>query len=152
MASQLTIDSLGNTLSQWREQRTGNERFPEDIMRAAAILAENSSVAEVAKRLNINHTRLSKAVLLLANERLSVAVDSLPRQSVPRETASTPAMTFTKVIPEKDVHLPDRDPAKGAQGGREILARICVANGVSCEVVSERAFRILCETLLQGAQ
>ena len=101
MKSMLTIESLRRDFDNWREARVSHERMPEDLVRAAAVLAEQTSVAKVAKHLNINHTRISHAVALLRNERLAL----LPTSSRTDEHEDVPAgknLTFTKVEPPAD--------------------------------------------------
>ena len=49
MKNELNIDSLRRDFEKWRQAKVGQERMPEDLVRAAAILAERMSVATVAK-------------------------------------------------------------------------------------------------------
>jgi hypothetical protein len=111
-------------------------------------LAEQTSVAKVAKSLNINHTRISHAVALLRNERLAM----FPSSSSTHEHEDVPAeknLTFTKVEP-----LAELDPPPSSTHSEfsesKVHAKLCFSSGLNCDVTSLRAFRILCETLLKG--
>jgi transposase-like protein len=141
MRLDLTVESVAKDFAKWRSQRVGNQRMPEDLLRAAALLSEQTSVAEVAKQLNINHTRLSQAVLLLQNERMSISASS-EQLSTKRELPAR-ALTFTKVeaiekTGEQSVRLPEQ----------QVYAQFFLPSGVRCEVTSLRAFRAFCKTLL----
>ena len=147
MKSELNIDSLRRDFEKWREAKAGQERMPEDLVRAAAILAERMSVATVAKQLNINHTRISHAVTLLRNERLPllpVPTKATASQNVP----SNKMLTFTKLEPPVSAgstSYPLPEPS-----GLKVHAKVCLPGGPSFDVTSLQAFRILCETILKG--
>lgn len=148
MRNELTIESLRKDFDGWREVRVGAERMPQGLLRAAAVLSERTSVALVAKGLNINHTKLSSAVALLRNERLSL----LPTSPNAPEREGVPAgkaLTFTKVEPQDDA-APLEASEQARPVGLKIHAKLFLPGGASCDVTSLGAFRVLCETLLKG--
>lgn len=147
MKNELSIDSLRRDLEKWRAAKVGHERLPENLVRAAAILAERMSVAAVAKQLNISHTRISHAVALLRNERLPllpVPTKATARQNVP----GNKMLTFTKVEPPVGAGPASHRFAEPS--GLKVHAQVCLPGGPSFDVTSLRAFRILCKTLLKG--
>ncbi len=143
MRLELTVESVAKDFAKWRSQRVGNERMPEDLLRAAALLSEQSSVAEVAKLLNINHTRLSQAVLLLQNERLSMSTP--PKCSPPKLELPAPSLTFTKI---EAVEKADKELT--SLPNLQVHAQFFLPSGARCEVTSLRAFRSFCNILLKG--
>ena len=149
MRDELTIDSVRRDFEKWREVRVSPHRFPEDLVRAAAILAERTSVALVAKQLNINHTKLSRAVFLLRNERLPL----FPSSSSPGGVETVPLekkLTFTRAMPPPE-EMSSPTPSEHLRScGSKIHAQFHFPGGSSCDVTSLGAFRILCETILKG--
>ncbi len=143
MRLELTVESVSKDFAKWRSQRVGNERMPEDLLRAAALLSEQFSVAEVAKLLNINHTRLSQAVLLLQNERLSISTSS--EYSPSKSELPAQALTFTKI---EAVERPDEELT--SLPNLQVHAQFFLPSGARCEVTSLRAFRSFCKLLLKG--
>jgi hypothetical protein len=123
--------------------------MPEDLIRAAAVLAEQMSVAKVASGLNVNHTRISHAVALLRNERLPL----FPTSSRTHEHEGVPAgknLTFTKVDRLADPEPPRTSSAHSEFSDSMVHAKLCFPGGLYCDVTSLSAFRILCKTILKG--
>ena len=147
MKNELSIDSLRRDFEKWRQAKVGQERMPEDLVRAAAILAERMSVATVAKQLNINHARISHAVTLLRNERLPLLPASAEATAV-QNVPGNKMLTFTKVNPP--VGAGSASDSLPVPSGLRVHAKVCLSGGSSFDVTSLRAFRILCETLLKG--
>ena len=105
--------------------------------------------ALVAKQLNINHTKLSRAVTLLRNERLPL----LPSSQTPDGIEPVPfekRLTFTRAMPPPE-EMSSPNPSEHSRSLRsKIHAQLHFSGGSSCDVTSLGAFRILCETLLKG--
>jgi hypothetical protein len=146
---ELTIEIVRRELEKWREVRVGPQRMPEDLVRAAALLAERTSVALVSQELNINHTRLSRAVALLQNERLPL-LPSHPIASVSKAVPCGKKLTFTKTLPPTDGDQPSASAGSEVPPEPRIHASLTLPSGLRCDVTSRTAFRILCETLLKG--
>lgn len=146
MKGELTLESVAREFTKWRSERGGDRRMPPDLLRSAALVAEKTSVAEVAGRLGLNHTRLSQSVALLQNERLALApVVSNETLRKKDQTQALSALTFTKVD-SHEAHVPQ----ESASRKQRVYAQFLLPGAVRCEVTSLRAFRVLCKTVLKG--
>lgn len=147
MNSALTLECVAKDFEKWRSQRGADRRMPEELLRAAAIVAEQNSVAVVAGRLNLNHTRLSRAVSLLQNERLSPIQNSGASKALGSHDAQhSTSLTFTKVE-AADV---SREATPLLAPRLRTHAQLFLTGGVRLEVTSICAFRTLCRAILKG--
>jgi len=139
MQENISLESVRNAFKNWRANRRSGESIPNDLLRRAALAAEQFGFTYVGKELGLNGSRLRREIDLLKEERRNCSGTHLQPASVKS------SVTFSRVDSlEEEAALPRLVEAA------QPCAVLALPNQCRLEILSADALRTALEFMISG--
>ena len=143
MVEVVTLESVMNAFARWRTVRRHQDPIPVELLRMAALAAEQMGVAKVAKNLGLNGSKLSREVESLFKERANAQRSKVfePEENVSQALQFSriePFLPFSEALPDKEIQT--RKP--------RIQAELTLKNGIVLTLFSSSSVRVFAQQIL----